>query len=686
MRVGLADVTGGVEGVDRGGEFVGEADDFLAELAARLGLFDRSQVSGVLQGSREKQRLGDLGDELRLGVDGQHVGVRVDLFAGLEFGLGQDALAFEDLDGRLGDDLREGVRGRAEVLEAALGGFLVPLLGVTVAVEDDATMLGQDVLQDDLEGGVEVALLGLDLFGELIGELVEGVGHDRVEDRERTGHREGGADGAELKLVAREGKRARTVSVASILREDRQRIDAERHVAALAGGGSSAALLHLLDDFVEHVAQVDRDDGGRGFVGAEAVVVAGRGDGSAEQTLVQVDGADDGGAEGQELRVLVRVMARLEQVADTGTADGPIDVLTGAVDAGEGLLGEEADEAMLGGDAAEQRHREHLVVVRDVGGFVDRSDFVLGRSDFVVAGLDRDPELEALALGFHHARKHAVRDGAEVLVFELLALGRLGAEEGATAGVEVGTEVEETGVDQEVLLLGTARGGDEPMLLTEERQHAGGGLVDGSHRAEQRGLLVEGFALPRHEGGRDAERGTVFGVEDVSRRGHVPSRVAAGFEGGAETAVREGGRIRLGLDEGLTRELGEGAVAVGLEEGVVLLGGEAGQRVEDVRVVRRATLEGPILDGGGHDVSGGGVELRAGLDAGLEGLENVLRQALFHLIEGEDILAVDQVDLLVTEVEAALKARLRSNRLDGVAAGWVGAHGLGDWKETVCTY
>jgi hypothetical protein len=38
----------------------------LAELAAGLGLLDRGQVSGVLEGGREEQGLGDVGDELRL--------------------------------------------------------------------------------------------------------------------------------------------------------------------------------------------------------------------------------------------------------------------------------------------------------------------------------------------------------------------------------------------------------------------------------------------------------------------------------------------------------------------------------------------------------------------------------------------------------------------------------------------
>jgi hypothetical protein len=69
--------------------------------------------------------------------------------------------------------------------------------------------------------------------------------------------------------------------------------------------------------------------------------------------------------------------------------------------------------------------------------------------------------------------------------------------------------------------------------------------------------------------------------------------------------------------------------------------------------------------------------LMAGFDAGLEGLEDILRKALLHLIKGEDVLAVDQVDLLIAEVEAALKARLGKQsprwRCDGLGwCSWIG--------------
>ena len=90
----------------------------------------------------------------------------------------------------------------------------------------------------------------------------------------------------------------------------------------------------------------------------------------------------------------------------------------------------------------------------------DRGDLVLRRGDLVMPGLDRHAELVQLHLGLEHAGKDALGDGAEVVVFHLLALGRLGAEEGAAGVDEVGAGEVEILVDQEVFLLGAAGGGD----------------------------------------------------------------------------------------------------------------------------------------------------------------------------------------------------------------------------------
>ena len=289
----------------------------------------------------------------------------------------------------------------------------------------------------------------------------------------------------------------------------------------------------------------------------------GVGDRRAQQLLVVVDGLDDGRAEEQELEVLVRRLARLEQVDARVGAHRPVVVLARAVDAGEGLLVQQADEPVAAGHVLQDLHDELLVVGADVRVLEDRRDLVLRGRDLVVAGLDRHAELGQLALRVEHAREHALGDRAEVVVVELVALGRLGAEQRPARGHQVGALEVVLLVDQEVLLLGADGREDLRGLgVAEQRQRADRRARQRVHRAQQRDLVVQRLARPRRERRRDAQQRAVGVLEDEGRRGGVPRGVAAGLEGRADAARRERGRVRLALDELLAGEVGDrGAVA-----------------------------------------------------------------------------------------------------------------------------
>ena len=303
-------------------------------------------------------------------------------------------------------------------------------------------------------------------------------------------------------------------------------------------------------------------------------------------------------------------------------------MLAGAVDAGERLLVQQADEPVLAGDVLHHLHRQLLVVGADVRVLVDRRELVLARGDLVVAGLDRHAELPQLGLAIHHAGEHALGDRAEVVVVELVALRRLGAEQRATGGHQVGPLEEVLLVDQEVLLLG-ADGREDALRLVvaEQPQRADRRLRERVHRAQQRDLGVERLAGPRRERGRDAEQGTVRVLEDERGAGRVPGGVAARLEGGADAAGRERRRVGLALDQLLAGEVGDrAALAVGLEERVMLFRREAREGLEDVRVVGRAALERPLLHRLGDLVGEIRVERLAGREHGLELLVGVLRE------------------------------------------------------------
>ena len=253
-----------------------------------------------------------------------------------------------------------------------------------------------------------------------------------------------------------------------------------------------------------------------------------------------------------------RGVARVDQVGPGVGPHRPVVVLAGAVDAGERLLVQQADEPVATGDVLHHLHRQLLVVGADVRVLEDRRDLVLAGRDLVVAGLDRDAELDQLTLGLEHAGEHPLGDRAEVVVVELVALRRLGAEQGPPGRDQVGALEVVLLVDQEVLLLG-ADGREHALglLVAEQAQRVDGRARERVHRAQQRDLRVERLAGPGGEGGRDAEQDAVRVLEQEGGAGRVPGRVAAGLERGPDAAGRERGGVGLALDQLLAGEAGD---------------------------------------------------------------------------------------------------------------------------------
>ena len=139
----------------------------------------------------------------------------------------------------------------------------------------------------------------------------------------------------------------------------------------------------------------------------------------------------------------------------------PVVVLARAVDAGERLLVQQADQAVLVGGLAQDLHasgsggRSARLLFSKIGAI----SYWLGATSLwrVLTGT---PSLNSSRFALGHVGQDALGDGAEVLVFQLLALGRRRAEQRAAGGDQVGAGVVEVLVDQEVFLLG-ADGGED---------------------------------------------------------------------------------------------------------------------------------------------------------------------------------------------------------------------------------
>ena len=332
----------------------------------------------------------------------------------------------------------------------------------------------------------------------------------------------------------------------------------------------------------------------------------------------------------------MRAGAGAEQVVALVVAHRPVQVLARSVDAGERLLVEQAGEPVLRRGPPHRLHRHHLVIGGEIGVLEYRRDLVLAGRDLVVARLHRHADLIELRFHVRHERHRPVGDRAEVLILELLALRRLGAEQRPAGVDEIGTRQVEVAIDQEVFLLGTAGRHDALGCRSEQLQDAHRLLGERFHRAEQRRLLVERFSGPADERGRDDQRDRAAGFQEPRRAGRIPRRIAARLEGGAHAAGREARGVGLALHELLAGELGDRLAVGGRDEKrIVLLGGDAGQRLEPVRVVRRAVLHRPVLQRGGHRVGHGRIEGFALRDGAAQRVIGGLRQALllFRVVE-----------------------------------------------------
>ena len=503
---------------------------------------------------------------------------------------------------------------------------MVPLARIAVTAEDHGAVLVHGALEHG-EGGLLEGNAAVELFLQPIGDPLERIGQDRVQRHQGARHRLPGAHRPEFEAIAGEGKGGGAVAIAGILVQLWQGVDPEGHQGGL-GGTLQVAALDLVKHILQLAAEVHRDDRWRGLIGAEAVVVAGGGDDGPQQGAEAVHAADHRRAEDQELQVGVGGLAGIEQVALGGIADRPVHVLAAAVDAGEGLLMQQAGEAMPLGRAAEHGHRELLVVGGHVRGLEIGGDLELAGSHLVVAGLGWDAEPVELVLHVLHEHLHPLRDGPEVVVVELLTLGRRSAEEGATGQQQIGPQGVVAGIDQEVLLLGAAAGvhrGD--LLFAEQPQQPLGLFVHGGVGTQQGRLLVERLAGPAYEHRGDAERHAVGGAHQPGGAGDIPGGVAAGLEGGAQAAVREGGAVGLTLHQQLAGELGDRrTIGLGRDEAVVFLGGEVGEGIENVCIIEGAAGAGPVLHRLGHHVGHRGVELAAFADRALDRAEYPLGQ------------------------------------------------------------
>ena len=552
----------------------------------------------------------------------------MDLPAGLHLLPGKDAVLGKQGHILLRGVDRQGVGGGGEVGQPAAGGLLEPGVLIAVAVEDDPLMLGEHPADEGGQGLVEVVRPL-----QLIGKLLQLLGHDGVQGNVGAGNGLGGAQHPELKLVAGEGHGGGAVPVGVVLGDGGHHV--HPHPQGLLAG---VGVLGAVDDGLHHggelVAQEDGHHGGRGLLGPQAVVVAREGHGGAQEVLILVHALHKGSQKQQEAGVLAGGAARLEQVVAGIGGQGPVVMLARAVDAGKGLLMEQAHQAVLPGHLLHHVHGDLVVVAGGVGVGVDGGHLMLTGGHLVVLGLGQDPQLPQLPVQVLHVGGHPGPDGAEVVVLQLLALGGGGAEQSAAAQAQVHALGEVLLVNEEILLLGAHLGGDPLGLgIPKQAQDAHRLAAHLVHGPQQGGLFIQHLAGVGVKHGGDIQG--VVPQEGVG--GGVPGGVAPGLEGGPQAAGGEGGGVGLAPDQLLAGELQQNlAAGGGGDEAVVLLCGVAGHRLEPVGEMGGAPLNGPVLHGVGNVVGDGQIQSGLIFNALLPGAEGIGGEVLPHRVLVED--------------------------------------------------
>ena len=233
-----------------------------------------------------------------------------------------------------------------------------------------------------------------------------------------------------------------------------------------------------------------------------------------------------------------------------------------------------------------------LVVVRSyVRCRIDGRQLMLRRSDLIVFGFGKDPQLPEFLVQVLHESNDPGLDNAEIMVVQLLALRRHGSEQCSSRVYKVRTLFEHLPVDQEVFLLRSDAGPDVLHIPAEQLQDSLCLAVQRLHGAKERRFLIQRVPCVGAECRGDAQC-MVFN----ERIGcGIPGGVASCFKCRPQAPRRKGRCVRFSLNQLFSAEFHDDTAVRGRsDKAVMLLSSNARQRLEPVGKMCGALLHGPV--------------------------------------------------------------------------------------------
>ena len=223
---------------------------------------------------------------------------------------------------------------------------------------------------------------------------------------------------------------------------------------------------------------------------------------------MNVNGLDDTRQYQQKLDIFIGRISRVKQIYAVIRGQRPVVMFPGAVHAFEGLFMEQTGQTVPPRYLLHGFHHKLVMVNCNIGRLVNCRQLVLRRSHFVVLGLGGNAQLPELYIQILHISAHTLSDGSEIMVFHLLPLRRLRAEQRPPRINKVRPFQILFPVYQKILLLRPHAGLHLfrlGALIVKKPCNTNCLMADGLHGTEQRRFFVQSLPIVGAKRGGNAE-------------------------------------------------------------------------------------------------------------------------------------------------------------------------------------
>ena len=214
------------------------------------------------------------------------------------------------------------------------------------------------------------------------------------------------------------------------------------------------------------------------------------------------------------------------------------------------------------------------------------------------------------------------------MVLHLLASGSGGAKKGSSRKDQIPALPVKLLIYQKVFLF-RADGGRYMghSGIAENMENLDCLLAQGLHRAQQRGLFIQGFSPVGAEGCGNV-KGAVF---NKSRGSRIPCGIASGFKGSPQSPGGKTGGVRFPFYQFLSGKIHDDlTVFRGSNKAVVLFSGEAGHRLEPVGEMGGAVFHCPLFHSYGYGIRHLQFQVGAVLNGFFQSFINIFGKLIPH--------------------------------------------------------